>query len=87
MTIGPITLEKNLIWIMTKIIYIWDVTFTCIDNWQLRTYIKLKEIRDDLVESEQKELNEYLFTFEEDKDLEAYWEEDCNSLKSFKKGE
>jgi hypothetical protein len=72
---------------MTKIIYWWDVFFTFIDNWQLRKYVKLKEIRQDLIESKENEMDQFLYNFKEDKELETFWEEDCNPLKLKEKGE
>jgi hypothetical protein len=29
--------------LVARLLWIWDVTFTCIDEWQLRKYLKLRE--------------------------------------------
>jgi len=34
--------------ILKKVLYYWDVTFTIIDQWQLRKYLKLRTYIEDL---------------------------------------
>lgn len=68
MGIGPQVLEMILIWIMTRIIFYWDVFFTMVDNWQLRQYIKLKEKKQQLIEEKDALMDNYLNEMEEFKE-------------------
>lgn len=68
MGIGQKTLEMILIWIMTRIIFYWDVFFTMVDNWQLRQYIKLKEKKQQLIEEKDALMDNYLNEMEEFKE-------------------